>query len=354
MALVTLQYSDLLAGKDLSEELYRAYGPDGLGALSVAGIPQYVEQRQQLLPLSHALAHQPADVLTALEDDESLWNAGWSYGREMFGGQVDQSKGSFYANPLYDVAVPEAVREQHPYSYPHNRWPQQALPALEPAFKTLGKTMFDVIVLLCQQIDALMKKRNPAYTADLSKHISNTRKLKGRLLYYFPTDDQRADSWIGWHNDSGFLTALTSALFFDDDTGEVIANPDPEGGLYVVTRGGDPVRVRVPADHLAIQCGEALQVVTGGLLVATPHAVRASKAPAGKRVGRGTFPIFIDTDVDFPLSAPVGTSREAVFDKTPDSRVPPLSDRWTEDGMPFGKFLSDSFKLFYSWNNPTK
>ncbi len=39
-----------------------------------------------------------------------------------------------------------------------------------------------------------------------------------------------------------------------------------------------------PCPIKAIQCGECLQVLTGGLLVATPHAVRASRAPDGLKV----------------------------------------------------------------------
>jgi hypothetical protein len=125
--------------------------------------------------------------------------------------------------------------------------------------------------------------------------------------------------------------------------------------------------------------GECLQIVTGGLLVATPHAVRASQAPKGVRVGRGTFPVFVDTGslffpprsclivvselplffsfssgMDFPLSAPKGISREQVFDKTVESRVPPLADRWTRDGVPFVDFLGDTFKQYYTWATKNK
>jgi len=100
---------------------------------------------------------------------------------------------------------------------------------------------------------------------------------------------------------------------------------------------------------LAIQCGECLQVITGGLLVATPHAVKASHAPDGTKIGRSTFPVFVDTDTDFILSAPPGVSRESVFDATPDSRVPPLNSRWTGNGQKFGDFLSDTFRQYYDW-----
>lgn len=131
---------------------------------------------------------------------------------------------------------------------------------------------------------------------------------------------------------------------------------------------------------LLLQCGECLQIVTGGLLVATPHAVRyvvmqqthcdpatllpsltavfscvftsyhsASKSPKGLKVGRGTFPVFIDTEIDFPLSPPRGVSRDAVFDRTIESRVPPLADRWERDGAPFVEFLGTTFKRYYEW-----
>jgi hypothetical protein len=52
----------------------------------------------------------------------------------------------------------------------------------------------------------------------------DSRSLRFRLCVSPVTD-----SWIGWHNDSGFLTALTSAMYFDDETGQIIENPDPDG-----------------------------------------------------------------------------------------------------------------------------
>ena len=59
MDLVTLAYADLAAGKDLTADVLRAYGPSGLGALTVSGIPEYVELRERLLLLSYTLAHLP-------------------------------------------------------------------------------------------------------------------------------------------------------------------------------------------------------------------------------------------------------------------------------------------------------
>ena len=59
-----------------------------------------------------------------------------------------------------------------------------------------------------------------------------------------------------------------------DSNGDEIDCPDPEAGLYIKTRKGDLLHVKVPSDCLAFQIGETCQLHTGGLLQATPHAVR--------------------------------------------------------------------------------
>src|SRR5688572_23684248 len=92
MSVVTLQFADLLAERDLGDAIYRAFGPTGLGALVIAGVPGYAEARQRLLPYGHALAHAPDDVRSKLEDAESLWNVGWSHGKEKLGDKPDLSK----------------------------------------------------------------------------------------------------------------------------------------------------------------------------------------------------------------------------------------------------------------------
>ena len=59
-----------------------------------------------------------------------------------------------------------------------------------------------------------------SYTAELGKTLRETNKCKGRLLYYFPPKEVATngsevpeDGWIGWHNDSGFMTGLTPDVF---------------------------------------------------------------------------------------------------------------------------------------------
>jgi hypothetical protein len=40
-----------------------------------------------------------------------------------------------------------------------NVWPKEDLPALEAAFKNLGRRMYEIVCLLAKQIDALTEKR---------------------------------------------------------------------------------------------------------------------------------------------------------------------------------------------------
>lgn len=82
----------------------------------------------------------------------------------------------------------------------------------------------------------------------------------------------------GWHNDHGSLTGLTPALFLDEE-GRPLAggSPDADSGLYVLSRSGELVKADVPQDHLAFQIGETAQIHSGGVLQATPHAVKGSR-----------------------------------------------------------------------------
>eukprot|EP00457_Paulinella_chromatophora_P011321 gb/GEZN01011454.1/.p1 GENE.gb/GEZN01011454.1/~~gb/GEZN01011454.1/.p1 ORF type:complete len:318 (-),score=40.42 gb/GEZN01011454.1/:48-1001(-) len=310
--------------------------------------------RDRLLPLAHTLAHLPDQDKQQLEDPHSMYNAGWSHGKERLGDQPDWAKGSFYANPLYDQAGTAAERLRYPFFYPPNIWPAHSLPQLEPAVKILGSIMYQTVKLLARQVDHLTMTAFPSYEPDLlAKEMQHTQKIKGRVLYYFPapsSPNQVEDNWIAWHNDSGFFTALVPDMYVDDVSGQEIPCPDSHAGLYVVTRDGHPCRVEIPRDCLLIQCGECLQIVTGGLVIATPHMVKAARPDKPNlRVGRASFPVFIDTHPFFPLSAPKGVTREQVLHRTAKSRVPPLDKRWTTDGVCFGEFLGDTFKQYYEW-----
>jgi isopenicillin N synthase-like dioxygenase len=355
MAVVIVEHADLVSGADLTEKVAEAFGPNGLGVIAVRGVPGFFDEYRSVLKQAHGLAHLDTKAKAKLEDKKSLYNAGWSFGKEKLGDKPDKAKGSFYFNPLNDTpgtTMTDEQNEAYPFFLPPNRWPA-ALPDLKPACQKLGHTVHGVTGLLAKQVDALAKKKIPDYPhADcglLGDTMSSTIKCKGRLLYYYPVKKQVArgkeDGWIGWHNDSGFLTALTPDMYLDKE-GREIDCPDPGAGLWVVDRHGGTIKVDVPKDCLAIQCGECLQVITGGLLTATPHCVRP--ALVDYPVARTSCPFFIDTQPEFPLTMPTGCTRAQVVDAAVDTgKVPPLASRWTGDGQTFVDFLGTTFRKYY-------
>lgn len=366
-SLVILDYSDVLKdpsnSKSLNAELEQAFGAVGsLGIIAIRNVPDFVETKQSLLPLAHALVHLPPDYLSSeLEDPDSLYNSGYSFGKEKLGDAPDTSKASFYFNPLTDTPGSEQDRVQYPYSYPCNKWPNSKLPELEPAAKKLGCLMKNVVVELAKHIDIFAKSKVPTYQdGQLYQAMKNTDKAKGRLLYYFPLKSSsvinREDSWIGWHNDSGFLTALAGDLYVNHDTGLKAMDHeiDPQAGLYIVNRDNIVQNVTIPPDCMAVQLGECVQILTGGAVLATPHCVRGSsmltrRSSTTESTARISFPCFIDAPPGFPLRVPDECHREQVL-VVECPHVPPLAMRWTEDGMTFGDFLTKTFSMYYEWS----
>ena len=356
----------------LMQALEEAFGPNGSGIIGIANVPGFVEAKNDLLPLAHRLANLPPKELESLEDPASLYNAGWSHGKEQLKkDQPDWAKGSFYFNPIVDVPGTPEDREKYPVSYPINKWPDpktSSLPELEPAAKKIGQLMRDVAVDLSVHIDTFAHSKNPSYNRNtLSDALADTIKVKGRLLYYFPlpsqqqNDDEEStpnqspveDSWIGWHNDSGFLTALAGDLYIDPTTGQPLTTPPADAGLYVMNRSDHQVvKVEIPPNCMAIQMGECTQILTGGSVVATPHCVRG--AP---NIARASLACFIDTPPQYPLSVPSGLDRESVIrqqqeqNSNSQNRIPSLESRWTENGMTFGYFLQQTFQMYYDWTN---
>lgn len=110
-----------LNSRDESEELKircsvkDSFGPLGPGILLVNDLPpSYFDLRKQLLDAGNALPYLSQDELASLELPSIHHAVGWSHGREQFNGAPDLSKGSFYANPLYDdpsLGQPHLVKQ---------------------------------------------------------------------------------------------------------------------------------------------------------------------------------------------------------------------------------------------------
>lgn len=262
----------------------------------------------------------------------------------------------------------EEIVKKLPAMYGPNIFPsEEDCPGFKDAFKSLGQLIVETGIKLSKHIDSYVNSRNPTYSgpsADKDGQLENTikfsRSTKGRLLFYFPASESDAikdaaadandfSSWCGWHNDHGSLTGLASAMYFDKD-GNAIPCPDPSAGLYIKSRQGQVVRVVTPPNSIAFQIGETSQILSGGILQATPHCVKAAAVPG---VSRATMAIFMEPDYDAIMDVPQGADPEEVFrgarGELLPKGVPTLAGRWTGPGtnQTFADFSERTFASFY-------
>ncbi|KAM0455350.1 hypothetical protein ACHAPV_000648 [Trichoderma viride] len=333
---VTVSLQDLQHGNVSFETLQQAFGPDSLGILVVKNVPEeFAQLRHVALSYGSYLGNLPKEELDKLENAKAKYLTGWSLGKETLkNGQADTFKGSYYANcafyvnPSLDCAEPTA--EFSPETFPEylspNIWPaERVLPGMKPAVTSLCRLIIDVAVLVARACDRFAEKEIQGYPKGYLEHVvSSSNTTKARLLHYFPQGASDAastaaegdeDDWCGTHLDHGCLTGLTSAMFIDEKqvdpavpsaadltslTGaslppleELSASPDAAAGLYIKSRTGETVQVKIPRDCIAFQTGEALERITAGRFKAVPHFVRGVRASVSDgRVARNTLAVF--------------------------------------------------------------
>ncbi|GMK56808.1 hypothetical protein CspeluHIS016_0306480 [Cutaneotrichosporon spelunceum] len=300
--------------------------PGALGVVIVEDLPStYPALRTRLLQLAPRLASLPDSDKTRLESPETTYSFGWSHGKERMNGQPDTAKGSYYANPLVDAPlVSEERKKKYPEYYAGNIWPDvEGLEGFEGAFKELGQFVATVGIALAEACDAVGLAPRP-----VTPLIQRSQSNKARLLHYFPSPaGSQADDACGTHIDHSLLTGLCSALYLQPRADEFVPVPPPsaDAGLWIYPRGSrEAVKVQIPPDCLAFQTGEALEVLSGGRLAATPHYVSGGTGSAD--VSRETFAFFLQPDVDDVIGA---------------------------DGETFGQFTKRVLKRHYANGTPT-
>lgn len=269
--------------------------------------------------------------LAKIENAAAKYLTGWSRGKETLkNGQIDTLKGSYYANcafyidPSLECAKPTA--DFSPDNFPEylspNLWPEEEiLPGFKDTFESLCHVIIDTAVLVAQACDRYASKEVPEYTPGYLEHVVKTSTTtKARLLHYFPAEESESgetvneDDWCATHLDHGCLTGLTSAMFVNESNqvpkvpssstfskhptylpalGELPASPDPTAGLYIQSRSGETIQVKIPRDCIAFQTGEALERITKGRFKAVPHFVRGVRADVeGGKIARNTLAVF--------------------------------------------------------------
>lgn len=377
---VSIRYADLLEchptegpppNSPLLPALARAFGPGTLGVLTVSGVPDYSIHRAKLLPLAHRIGQFPDSILAKYEDPLSLYSFGWSRGRETLAtGVVDTKKGSWYNNPLFDVPTTDRyLLSMYPCYCRPNIWPDDDMPELRGAFTSLGKIIHDVGVMLVRACDTYcaqqMREKGLVFQHDrLSASLAASINPKARLLHYYPgTEDNSANipddsdprhaeppRWCAVHHDHGLITGLTSAMFHDAAGRTLDQSPDPLAGLWIektpsqasdvatisASTDNRDVQIRIPSDHIAFQLGQSIEILTAGLLQATPHYVRAATGREMAGVSRSTFAVFLQPSWDDVLEPPTGSEELR-------KRI----SKW-EPGITFGEFSERTFSGNYN------
>ncbi|KAI8896893.1 hypothetical protein BC833DRAFT_621721 [Globomyces pollinis-pini] len=323
MSAVTIDYNDLIDPNcNLSEQIAKAFGntPGCLGACFVKNVPGLQPLRKEVLLKGSQLGALPANELDEMVHPESTYFFGWSHGKEIMNGKPDFAKGSFYFNPIHEIPPieDENFQSKYPiYGYP-NIWPK-SLPDMKDPSKELGQLIIKVGRLIALHCDKYLKESfDDLPEKFLQNMIDDSLIHKARLLHYFPIskedaeptpDNQNLDSWCGLHVDHSVLTGLTSAMFVDESSNSYPevdrSNPEvaaalKDAGLYIKNKGEEFTQVKIPADCLAFQIGEAAQVASRGMLVATPHLVRGAAYP---NMVRNTLAVFMQPNVNHELKS---------------------------------------------------
>jgi hypothetical protein len=190
----------------IQSAIEEAYGlQEGIGILAVRGVPGFVQAKDAFLPMAHTLAKELPESYREehLTDPASLYNAGWSFGKEKLGHDKppDTAKGSFYYNPVTDVPGTEEDRIKYPYSYPCNKWPNEhLLPRFRANANTIGLILRDVSLEVAKKLDVFvasrlhLRQQSDSRMVSLFHNLKNTDKVKARLLYYFPLVSDPSDS----------------------------------------------------------------------------------------------------------------------------------------------------------------
>ena len=148
-------------------------------------------------------------------------------------------------------------------------------------------------------------------------------------------------------NDHGSLTGLVPALYLTESGQTQLAgSPDPQAGLYIQSRTKELIQVHLPSDCIGFQIGETFQILSGGLLQATPHAVKQASTPG---VTRETFAVFMEPEFEFPLALPPNCTIEDCCSDDAVNRslkLNSIKSRW-KPGMNFGTFHNITVQTFH-------
>jgi isopenicillin N synthase-like dioxygenase len=232
------------------------------------------------------------------EAEKSTWHRsdiwyqrGWTppntEGAVVAGGRKD-FKECWFAAPL--AADPDAAAS-FPELYAENVFPDD-LPSFASRYVQLGAALHDVGAALLRGAERALDLDAGTFDELIGGGAHLTRAL--RYLSVSPEDLEANVLWGEEHTDFNLLTVLAGGRFYDPG-GRPTARPDDRSGLYLRTRPtpdhprGQMVPGRPPPGHIVSQVGQQLEILTGGLFLATPHVIKPPHATGWTRTSLAHF-----------------------------------------------------------------
>ena len=115
---------------------------------------------------------------------------------------------------------------------------------------------------------------------------------------------------------------------------------DEDVGLFIRNRKKEKIKIKSDSGILYFQTGEASQILSGGKLQSTPHAV-LNNGKLGN-VSRNTFGVFTQPREYFIMKT--GDDHDVFLEY---DGVPSLKGRW-EQGITHGEFIRRTMEEFYN------
>lgn len=329
--LIKLDYSKLdIDNLDLSKEIHKAFGKEGLGLIAIKNVPNLLEARKSILNKGFEFFHLDEKILKKLEKPKANYLIGFNKGKSFTENEFEYLTHAFYARAQSDKPSFKLNKE---YEETHkNVWPDEKdIKDFKKYFVEMGNITHYIMKRLLKHIDIYLKNiiKNESYSQFEIKNNFNDFLIENdsvcRLLTYFPIDnldkkilegknaEKIKKNWCGWHRDFGLLTALCHPLYFSKQ-GEII--PSIKSGLIVQDRKKRFHDLQYEEDEILVQTGDAAFFISGGNIISTPHSVKISEGIRND-IYRATFVNFFDPPYDYRLFLPEGISINDMFEKDP-------------------------------------
>ena len=338
----------------------KSFGKTGSGILLIKNTPNLESIRNNFFTNSQKFINLNDDIKEKYTDMSSNFNFGWSRGKEhLKKNQPDTLKGSFYNNPFHDKKTHNYIlKKKYPTLFNDNIWPgEDDAPGFEKSYKILGQLMCETMFKLIKYIDVYLNKITDK-KHEINKFynlVTKSKSYKSRYLYYYPpppNDNDNDNDSCAWHSDHGFLTSLCQPKYFNAKMpDDIIDSNNIESGLEIIDTQNNLIKINIPENHLAIQIGETLQILSNGFLKATPHHVITQNL---KNISRNQFVTFCDIPYDYSMEIPdYGNDKKETLDNyininkmILNNNIVKLSERY-ENCTYYHDFTNNCIKTYY-------